>query len=985
MSHTDFGILQKMVTAMFVKFRIPRSALLCTLFILLQSPAWDSPVLARQQAASPDSIFINVNNPFTEKFSIRGLTSTFPYPILTTISVLDEQGKHISGLADTLDWIGPEATANNGRPVRDIWTPLLEFYQSDSTLPPNPDLYRQIRDPLFTEIREVLEVPTSTMLVMDMSESMQTVIDSVRDALEAFVASMRDVDRGAVLQFSDNNKIHIIRPFMSDRHRLQNGVNSGIPKGRTALYDALGTAIQATSRETSVRRAIIAYTDGVDNHSLLYTPESVIDSANVHRIPIFMIALGDSLNIEPLIRIAEGTGGIFFQAAGPREMPGIYRQLSVLIKNYYVMAHQSSDSLYNNTERVVSVQVNTSAGSVRGRGTYRVPGPDLRLSLTATADTSVLVAGDRLAAAAPGDTVGLLLRWQNSGEYAADSLTIELQPAWPIAAIDSTRRPVRVDSLLRWRFAPLPVQGADSLFLSVIMPDTLAPDSLLQIFSAAITTRNEFPGANNFARDSLVILQNESPPDTSATPGKTDLAIFLSSQTDTTASRDGILRNAVFPGDTLSMQIELKNLGPNQADSVRISRNLPKHLQLISSDPVPEVIEKIQPDSSIVFTFSLHVRDSLAADITELVSTATLFAANDSLAANNSDSDTLFVLRKSTLPPDTTGGLVDLAIRQYVRTDSLSISGEDTTWFARAGEVVTFTLLVHNQSAVTAQEVLVEDFLPDSVFALGVTSWTLPQLPGGESRIFTLHGRLAQNMPSGVSVLINRCRVHASNEDSTKLQDNRSEVRFFHLGAQPAPAQILAEPEIVNVGAPVRVSVRSESETRWWDVHVVRADGSIDSSYADAFINATPLPVGEWLELQPDFTDTRMVSELEIEPLTFELHTIDLLGRREVARTIIRIRSNNDFALERNVFRPGVEQTVDITFKLSSNREATLDLYDVAGRHVTRLSKAPYQAGWNTFTWNGRTESGQPVGSGIYVVTIRSGDYHSWKKLIVVR
>ncbi|HHL73891.1 MAG TPA: VWA domain-containing protein, partial [Bacteroidetes bacterium] len=467
---------------------------------------------ARQTTQAPDSIFINVNNPFTEKFAIRGLTSTFPYPILTTISVLDEHGKHISGLADTLDWVGPQERANNGRLVREIWTPLLEFYQSDSTLPPEPDLYQQVRDPLFTEIRELLEVPTSTMLVMDMSESMQTVIDSVRDALEAFVASMRDVDRGAVLQFSDNNKIHIIRPFMSDRQRLQNGVNSGIPKGRTALYDALGKAIQATRQETSARRAIIAYTDGVDNHSLLYTPESVIDSANVYRIPIYMIALGDSLNVEPLIQIAEGTGGIFFRAAGPREMPGIYRQLSVLIKNYYVMAHQSSDSLYNNTVRTVTVQVNTSAGSVRGRGTYYVPGPDMSLVLRASADSSAFFDAEEHPAAMPGDTIGLFLHWRNNGDFSADSLTLDLRPAWPVAAVDSSRMPVHAGSLLRWRLAPLAVQSQDSLSLRVIMPDSLSPDSLLQIFSASITTRNEFPGPNNFARDSVVILHAQMPP-----------------------------------------------------------------------------------------------------------------------------------------------------------------------------------------------------------------------------------------------------------------------------------------------------------------------------------------------------------------------------------------------------------------------------------------------------------------------------------------
>ncbi|HEX9971008.1 MAG TPA: FlgD immunoglobulin-like domain containing protein, partial [bacterium] len=74
-----------------------------------------------------------------------------------------------------------------------------------------------------------------------------------------------------------------------------------------------------------------------------------------------------------------------------------------------------------------------------------------------------------------------------------------------------------------------------------------------------------------------------------------------------------------------------------------------------------------------------------------------------------------------------------------------------------------------------------------------------------------------------------------------------------------------------------------------------------------------------------------------------------------------------------------------IKFKISSDRLVRLEIYDITGTRISRLTESQFNAGWNTYRWDGLTENGQKIGSGFYILTIHSGEYSAWKKLIIVR
>lgn len=81
--------------------------------------------------------------------------------------------------------------------------------------------------------------------------------------------------------------------------------------GATALYDAIGESIAILDNRGSERPIVIAMTDG-SNNSSARSEEEVIQEAIASNVPVFTIGFGGSTRTDSLTRIAEQTGGTFF-------------------------------------------------------------------------------------------------------------------------------------------------------------------------------------------------------------------------------------------------------------------------------------------------------------------------------------------------------------------------------------------------------------------------------------------------------------------------------------------------------------------------------------------------------------------------------------------------------------------------------------------------------------------------------------------------
>lgn len=950
-----------------------------------------------------DSVTVTVTNiAIDSEFSFRGLTADFPYPVISTISIIDNRGNPILGLADTLSWLDPDDVTQIGLPVSAVWSRLLEYHLEDPQLPADPDLYNQLPRPRFTEVRESTRLPTTTILVMDASGSMEEEIADAKAGAILYVDQLRPTDQAGVVVFGTTVKD--FQPLTDQTELLRAAINRASAEGFTALYDAILVAVNDIKGKGG-RQGIIVYTDGKDNRSVNATPRSVIDSCRVHNIPVFTIALGDSTNETNLIRVAEQTGGLFFKVASAEEMAVIYLKLSELIQNYYLMAHSSPDPVRNDTWRVVDITMNAANFTGQGVGQYFVAAPppppptDLEVTMQSITDSAIVAGDSMLNAVFPGDQYQYEIRIINRGPSKSDTVRLIQFLPDSVRFVDSNLAPASIENnLLSWEFTDFEAGAENNIQVSVAFAANIPPDLVKLPSLASVTAANDTLLSNNAARDTVLVL---------TAPVRIphyDLEISQTVLTDTTAIVAGESVPATRPGRIFDYSIAVKNLGPGLASDFTVFDVIPDSVvfggfniepSLQTGNTVFWQLDSLSAGDAITLAFQARVSDSLMTFPFEVLNISEVYAERDTNSANDSTTTITFVIPNDNiaLPNE-----ADLSVTQVAVTDSFTVENGDTLRFVRNGEDYDLAIRVVNESLIFAQNVRVVSVLPDSAsvsdyepVAAKVTAdsvaWTFPLIEPGGSRLLQLSALLAQSMPLGLNALIHHTTVSAKNENPALLGNNAATDTLFNFsrpGGDIGPL-IEALPAIIDVGDSVQVRVQIRVESNGWDLWVKFEDSSIDSTYGDTFIRNRPITLNEWMTLSPRFGGTRLTTDSEQEEIIFEVRNTDVLGTLRTARAAVVIQSSNAMVLERNIFAASREDLLGINFKLSSNRSVRLDLYDVAGSLITTIADAPFSAGWNTYNWDGTTRSGQKIGSGLYIITLRSGGYSAMKKVMVVR
>jgi len=82
-----------------------------------------------------------------------------------------------------------------------------------------------------------------------------------------------------------------------------------------------------------------------------------------------------------------------------------------------------------------------------------------------------------------------------------------------------------------------------------------------------------------------------------------------------------------------------------------------------------------------------------------------------------------------------------------------------------------------------------------------------------------------------------------------------------------------------------------------------------------------------------------------------------------------------------NPFNP----STTIEFELPVQGDISLTIYNLLGEEVMTFNDKSVNPGRHSFIWNGKSNSGIEVSSGIYFYSLRTGDFHSVKKMLLVR
>ena len=92
----------------------------------------------------------------------------------------------------------------------------------------------------------------------------------------------------------------------------------------------------------------------------------------------------------------------------------------------------------------------------------------------------------------------------------------------------------------------------------------------------------------------------------------------------------------------------------------------------------------------------------------------------------------------------------------------------------------------------------------------------------------------------------------------------------------------------------------------------------------------------------------------------------------------------NDYALMNNYPNP-FNPSTNIEFALPEPGNVRLEIYNTLGQLVRVLADAQYSAGLHTLVWNGKDDSGNSVGSGIYLYRMISNNFAKAKQMVLAK
>lgn len=117
----------------------------------------------------------------------------------------------------------------------------------------------------------------------------------------------------------------------------------------------------------------------------------------------------------------------------------------------------------------------------------------------------------------------------------------------------------------------------------------------------------------------------------------------------------------------------------------------------------------------------------------------------------------------------------------------------------------------------------------------------------------------------------------------------------------------------------------------------------------------------------------------------YRLKQIDLNGSFEYSNVIeVAVAGPKSFTLSQNYPNPFNPET-RIEFTVPNASKVEITIYDELGRTIRKLANQQYGIGTYSITWNGKNDAGQLVASGLYLYAIKSGQFVSTRKMILLK
>jgi Ca-activated chloride channel family protein len=206
------------------------------------------------------------------------------------------------------------------------------------------------------------DTPISLGVIFDTSGSMANKIEKAREAVVKFFKTANPEDEFFLIAFND--KPVLKSDFTSSVEQLEAELVDTVPRGLTALLDAIYLGMAKMREAKYQRKALLILSDGGDNRSR-YTENEIKSMVREADVQMYAIGLFDQAPFSDeerygprlLSEVTEETGGRTFTVERPSEMSEAAARIGVELRNQYVLGYRPSRPAHDGKWRKVRVKL----------------------------------------------------------------------------------------------------------------------------------------------------------------------------------------------------------------------------------------------------------------------------------------------------------------------------------------------------------------------------------------------------------------------------------------------------------------------------------------------------------------------------------------------------------------------------------------------------------------------------------------------------
>lgn len=229
--------------------------------------------------------------------------------------------------------------------------------------------------------------PVSFAFLIDTSGSMKLAskLEYAKAAVRKIVGQRKGGDDFALFAFAED-EVRLVADFSRDPSRLLSAMEELEAGGKTALFDAVAAVPSKMMAGKNGKRAIILFTDGVDNASKL-KPAEMAEILQQVSIPVYAVGMKNAsfdrltdeersqLSVDTLRMLAASSGGKMFLPAGDEDLGPTAEKIGAEVRKQYLLGFTPSGQGELKYRILVVSVLKTGTWEVRTRRGYRGSAP----------------------------------------------------------------------------------------------------------------------------------------------------------------------------------------------------------------------------------------------------------------------------------------------------------------------------------------------------------------------------------------------------------------------------------------------------------------------------------------------------------------------------------------------------------------------------------------------------------------------------------